>query len=78
MNEHDWMDKAKCKGTSVNVFHPRVGESSHRALTLCRECAVVSDCLNFAIENRITEGIWGGMLETPRARFARQCRKTSC
>jgi WhiB family redox-sensing transcriptional regulator len=74
VNEYDWMTNANCKGVDVNVFHPRVGESVKPALGLCGKCEVSKECLEFAIKFNITEGVWGGMAENPRARLARERR----
>ncbi len=31
------------------------------ALTVCHSCAVITDCLNYAIALELTDGVWGGM-----------------
>jgi WhiB family redox-sensing transcriptional regulator len=33
---------------------------------LCRDCPVRSDCLDYAIDQRIDSGVWGGLTEGER------------
>ena len=36
---------------------------------VCEECPVQSECLEFALENRIDHGVWGGTSERQRRRI---------
>ena len=64
----DWQKKAKCRGTMADGsgynFFPVKGESkfvSMEAQEFCRSCSVKKDCLNYALDNNLNDGIWGGL-----------------
>lgn len=80
MND-DWFDLAECRtppeGTArqewVAVFvrdatgKPGVnGTDYSRARKVCKRCPVTSDCLEYALAEQITYGMWGGL--SPRQR----------
>jgi len=48
------------------VFFPGRGESAGPARQVCSACPVRQLCLDYAITNRITHGIWGGLTERER------------
>jgi transcription factor WhiB len=48
------------------VFFPGRGESAGPARQVCAACPVRQACLDYAISNRITHGIWGGLTERER------------
>jgi hypothetical protein len=48
------------------VFYPERGESAGPARQVCARCPVRRPCLEYALSNRITHGIWGGMTERER------------
>jgi WhiB family redox-sensing transcriptional regulator len=62
--EFDWMSLAQCKGTHTDLFFPDVATASSavykNAKEVCQGCPVQWDCLQFAVENGIQEGMWGG------------------
>jgi len=45
---------------------PRDHEEIAEAKEMCGQCPVRRECLNFALENDLKEGIWGGLTETER------------
>jgi hypothetical protein len=57
---------AACRGTGMEVFFPERGESAGPARRVCAACPVRQPCLEYAITNRITHGIWGGLTERER------------
>ena len=61
-----WRELAACRGTDLEVFFPERGESAGPARRVCAACPVRQPCLDYAITNRITHGIWGGMTERER------------
>jgi len=67
-----WRELAACRGTDLGVFFPNRGESAGPARQVCAACPVREPCLDYAITNRITHGIWGGL--TGRERRALQSR----
>ena len=61
-----WRELAACRGTDLGVFFPDRGESAEAARQVCAACPVRQPCLDYAITNRITHGIWGGLTERER------------
>jgi WhiB family transcriptional regulator, redox-sensing transcriptional regulator len=56
-----WRQQAACHGTDLNLFYPERGQSADPARQVCARCPVRQPCLEYALSNRITHGIWGGM-----------------
>lgn len=65
-----WRDDAMCKregnalffaqmerGGDIKAFHAQI----ELAKIICAECPVRISCLNYAIRNDITYGVWGGV-----------------
>ena len=61
-----WRELAACRGTGLEVFFPSRGESAAPARQVCAACPVRQPCLDYAITNRITHGVWGGLTERER------------
>ena len=61
-----WRELAACRGADLNLFFPERGESAGPARQVCAACPVRQPCLDYAITNRITHGIWGGLTERER------------
>lgn len=73
----DWMDDADCKGMT-HLFFPDKGDADGLAAfakEICRTCKVKDDCLQFALDNTFTEGIWGGMGPRQRKDYKSKLRK---
>ena len=66
-----WADFGRCSGVDPDVFFPRRGEDTSRAKSLCRQCPVRSECLEWALETQQKHGIWGGMTEGQLRRLRR-------
>lgn len=66
-----WMDDARCVGGDPDVFFPPPGnsEQAQEARVICRRCPVRGDCLEYALEHRIGQGIWGGKTARERRRI---------
>lgn len=62
-----WMDDAKCaQHPEPEVFFSdRTGVLRSRDEALakleCSHCPVIKECLEFALDNDIEHGVWGGM-----------------
>ena len=61
-----WRELAACRGAGLDLFFPERGESAEPARRVCAACPVRQPCLDYAITNRITHGIWGGLTERER------------
>ena len=66
----DWTMKARCRGMQDQLFPE--GADQKRARAVCMGCAVRSECLAEALDNRIEWGVWGGMTERERRQLLRQ------
>jgi WhiB family redox-sensing transcriptional regulator len=58
-----WRANAACWGWDTNIFYPGRGDSKNVKLaqSICASCSVKKECLEFAVDNNMTEGIWGGL-----------------
>jgi WhiB family redox-sensing transcriptional regulator len=74
MQDESWRDNAACKGVDVEVFFlsrdepSKAAERMKAARAYCDVCVVQQRCLNYAINNSIRDGIYGGM--TPKQRWS--------
>jgi WhiB family redox-sensing transcriptional regulator len=66
-----WFDKANCAGVDPDLFFPERGDTAtvKEAKAVCSGCVVRLRCLNYAIVNGETHGIWGGTSERQRRRL---------
>jgi hypothetical protein len=53
------------------MFFPRDGMGLLAAQEICAECPVSKRCLEYALENHVDHGIWGGCSERERRRILR-------
>lgn len=69
-NRHfDWMDHAECVGQTELFFKETRGYSGAQyqvAKDICAGCKVRVQCLEFAMDNDMQYGVWGG--KTPAER----------
>lgn len=62
-----WIAEAACRDQGVtSKFFVERGEAIWEALVFCERCTVRRECLQFALDNNIAEGVWGG--KSTRAR----------
>jgi WhiB family redox-sensing transcriptional regulator len=61
-----WRERAACCGTDLDVFYPERGQTAGPARQVCARCPVREPCLDYALSNQISSGIWGGMTERER------------
>jgi WhiB family redox-sensing transcriptional regulator len=67
-----WQDFANCRGADPDLFFPERGASTRMAKSICRECTVLDECLEFAIVSSEKFGIWGAMSERERRKIRRE------
>ena len=70
----EWMGRGKCKEMAPGTFFPSDGLGVLAAQRICEECPVASACLEYALDNRIDHGVWGGKSERERRRILRRRR----
>jgi len=71
----DWMRDAACKDATTDGFFPERGGSFRYALSFCDVCTVKAECLQYALDGGIKDGIYGGLGERGRRRYARRSRR---
>lgn len=56
-----WVNRAACAGLPSDWFFPDRGQATKAHLqAVCASCPVTAECLQWAVENKIQHGIWGG------------------
>ena len=61
----DWAQHAVCIKTEPDaLFVP--GAAQQAAKRVCRDCAVIAECLADSLDNHTEFGVWGGMTERQR------------
>ena len=69
-----WMSRGNCRNFPPAMFFPSDGVGVDRARRICAGCEVASQCLEYAITERIDHGVWGGCSERERRRIAKRRR----
>jgi len=72
-----WMGKGKCRDMDPAMFFPSDGIGVQIAQKTCSECPVKIPCLEYALDNRVDHGVWGGTSERERRRILRRRRISS-
>ena len=72
--DEDWMHHGNCRDESPARFFPSDGVGVERARRICASCPVRSNCLEYALVNRIDHGVWGGTSERERRRILKSRR----
>lgn len=74
----DWADQAACRDSDLATFFPPAGDrrTYQTAIAICEDCPVRLACLNYAVENRIQYGVWGGLNVDRRRLVAGKVRRT--
>lgn len=68
-----WRHSGACiDAPDKSIFFPASGERIKDAVAICAGCSVRTECLEYALENRIKHGIWGGASERKRRRIRRE------
>ena len=67
----NWRENAACRDADPDLFFPigTAGNSlrqADEAKRICRRCPAQNQCLAWALENGITDGVWGGTTENER------------
>ena len=65
----EWMRAAACVDVTDVDF---LGPSWKAALRICHGCPVRRECLDYAIEYRMVDGIWGGTTGPARTQLMRR------
>ena len=79
MNEDtSFMEQAKCKGMDTNFFFPPGSDpgGTKRAVAFCNSCPVKTPCAQYAIDNNINYGVFGGLSIRSRTKLKREQKLT--
>ena len=73
----EWWRAAACADAEPELFFPISATAASstqvkRAKLICASCQVRSNCLNYALDYRQEQGIWGGLTEEERRRIPRR------
>ena len=74
-DEYAWMLEGSCRGADTRAFFPSNGLGVEAAQRICNDCEVRVQCLEYALLNRIEQGVWGGASERERRRILRGRRR---
>jgi WhiB family transcriptional regulator, redox-sensing transcriptional regulator len=67
-----WMDAALCAQTDPDMFVSDIqGESPADAKKVCRACDVREQCLQYALDNHIFDGVYGGLTGLQRRKLTK-------
>jgi WhiB family transcriptional regulator, redox-sensing transcriptional regulator len=75
-----WRGQAACRRDTATVFFPpshfehkpEKDARENQARSLCRQCPVQQDCLDYSLTVQEPHGIWGGLNELERRRLIRK------
>ncbi|MEJ3655652.1 WhiB family transcriptional regulator [Actinomycetes bacterium KLBMP 9759] len=67
----DWRAAARCRATDAEGLFVS-GALQRQARQFCRPCHVRTECLAYALDERIEFGVWGGMTERERRALLRR------
>ena len=71
-----WMRDGNCRAYPPGVFFPSDGAGVEIARRICETCPVKGPCLEYALEQKVEHGVWGGCSERERRRIAKRRRAT--
>ena len=79
MHEFDlsWRVNSACQGLDPDIFYPESEENCDQAIAICESCHVRIACLNYALETREKQGVWGGASARERRRLLRVGRRSA-
>lgn len=71
-----WMDGAACTEVAPDLFFADATNlvDTKLAKTVCVECRVKDQCLQYALENRMEYGVWGGLSVLERRSLLRKIK----
>jgi WhiB family redox-sensing transcriptional regulator len=72
----DWMATGNCADKPPSLFFPSDGVGVEVAKRVCVDCPVREQCLEYALDNRIDHGVWGGTSERERRRLLKARSQT--
>ena len=83
-DKDEWRSQALCRGMDTNIFFEDGSEDADKsdaffkrehAKSICAKCPVSAPCLDFALDNDIRDGIYGGVTYRNRLTIKRMRNK---
>jgi WhiB family redox-sensing transcriptional regulator len=71
----DWHADAACRDADTDVFFPVAEADAGPARAICAGCPVADACLEWALEARPSDGVFGGLTPMERHRLVRRRQK---
>lgn len=71
----EWVTQGRCSTTDPEAWWPDSKTDPYRtttALAVCESCPVKAQCLQWALDNKEYEGVWGGTTPDQRAQMLRE------
>jgi WhiB family transcriptional regulator, redox-sensing transcriptional regulator len=72
-----WRVNSACQGLDPDIFYPESEDNCDQAIAICESCHVRIACLNYALETREKQGVWGGASARERRRLLRVGRRSA-
>lgn len=69
-----WMARGNCRDEPPSRFFPSDGVGVELARRICKTCPVKEPCLEYALQERVDHGVWGGASERERRRILKRRR----
>ncbi len=69
-----WMARGNCRDQPPSRFFPSDGVGVELARRICSSCPVKEPCLEYALDQRVDHGVWGGASERERRRILKRRR----
>lgn len=77
LSDTSFMQYAKCKNNKdVNFFFAEDVIGTNRAIAYCQDCPVKTPCGQYAIDNFIFYGVWGGLSIRARVKIRREQKQS--
>lgn len=64
-----WMSLGSCQNEPPELFFPKRGTDTYIPKRICSTCPVEAQCLEYALDNNMAFGIWGGKSERERRKL---------
>jgi WhiB family redox-sensing transcriptional regulator len=73
----DWRQRAACRDQDPELFFPVSdmgpgARQTEQAKAVCARCPVRAECLEYALDNALDHGIYGGTTESERRTLRRR------
>jgi WhiB family redox-sensing transcriptional regulator len=73
----DWRQRAACRDQDPELFFPVSdmgpgARQTEQAKAVCARCPVRAECLEYALDNALDHGIYGGTTESERRALRRR------